>query len=47
MPLQGIGSKKGEDGNYTNTYAYNSRNTITKNDVLSRWHAQIGIKYIF
>lgn len=47
MPLQVIGSKKGEDGNYTNTYAYNSRNTITKNDVLSRWHAQIGIKYIF
>lgn len=47
MPLQVIGSKKGEDGNYTNTYAYNSRNTITKNDVLSRWHAQIGFKYIF
>ena len=40
MPLQVIGSKKGEDGNYTNTYAYNSRNTITKNDVLSRWHAR-------
>ena len=36
-----------DDGNYTNTYAYNSKNTITKNDLLSRWHAQIGVKYIF
>ena len=47
MPLQVIGNKKGEDGNYVNTYAYNSRNTIVKNDILSRWHAQIGVKYIF
>lgn len=47
MPLQVIGNKKGDDGNYTNTYAYNSKNTITKNDLLSRWHAQIGVKYIF
>ena len=36
------------DGNtYTPSFQYNSNNGITKSDVSSRWHAQVGVRLSF
>jgi hypothetical protein len=42
MPLQVTGITNG-----VASFTYNGNNTVTKSDVDSRWHAQIGLKLIF
>lgn len=34
-------------GNNVASFYYNSNNTVTLSDVSSRWHAQVGVKFIF
>lgn len=36
-----------DGGTYTPAFVYNSNNTISKSDVSSRWHAQVGIRLTF
>lgn len=46
-PLNLAGNVKGEDGNRTSSFTYNSNNQVSKADIGSRWHAQVGVKFIF
>lgn len=38
---------KDASGKYVNNFSYNSNNTVKLSDIYSRWHAQLGIKFIF
>ena len=45
-PLMVSGMTKGADGNYTPVYQYNNPR-LTKSDILSRWHMQLGFRVSF
>lgn len=45
-PLTVTKLEKGADGNQTPSYAFNKAQ-ISKNDIFSRWHAQVGIRLSF
>ena len=35
------------DGSRTPAYTYNSNNEVAKDDIASRWHAQVGVRLTF
>lgn len=46
-PVRVTGITSDSNGNRTPTFQYNSNNNITKSDVSSRWHAQVGVRLTF
>lgn len=46
-PLTVTGVAKGADGNYAPTYQVNTNTKPAKDNLASRWHAQVGVKLTF
>lgn len=46
-PVSLAGVQADGNGNQVASYTYNPNNTVRKDDIFSRWHAQIGVKLTF